>query len=151
LRTWSTDATFADVSPHSEQEAEMAPSVIVTQVLVASAVLFVIAYVGNRISFSSRFANALVTALIFAVIYGVLAYTVDKTVLPPELKEADRQIWLQMILTGAALVFVLDLVANLISFRNRVASAFVTAALFAILFGVAIYATGGAPPQSIPT
>jgi hypothetical protein len=87
---------------------------MLAQILVASGVLFFIAYVGNRLSFSNRFANALVTALIFAVFYGVLAYTVDTTVLPPELKEASRQAWLQIILTAASLVFVLDLVANLI-------------------------------------
>jgi len=123
---------------------------MLAQILVASGVLFVIAYVGNRLSFSNRFANALVTALIFAVFYGVLAYTVDTTVLPPEFKEASRQAWLQIILTAASLVFVLDLVANLISFRNRFVSALVTAGLFAVLFGLAIYSTGGVPSTVAP-
>ena len=54
----------------------------------------------------------------------------DETVLPPELKEANRQTWLQMIVIAAGLVFVLDLVANFISFSNRFVSALVTAVLF---------------------
>jgi hypothetical protein len=125
----------------------MSPSeaALLTQVLVGAGILFVIAYLGNRLTFSNRFVNALVTALVFALFYGALAYTVDTTVLPPELKEASRQTWLQMIVVAAALVFVIDLVANMISFSNRLTSALVTAVLFAALFALAIYATGGVP------
>ena len=61
----------------------------------------------------------------------------DETVLPPELKEANRQTWLQMIVVAAGLVFVLDLVANFISFSTRFVSALGTAVLFAVLFGAA--------------
>ena len=120
-----------------------------TQVLVGSGLLFAIAYLGNALSFSNRFVNALVTAVIFFVIYAILAYTVDKTLLPPELQEV-RETWLQMILMAAALVFVLDLVANLISFSNRLVSALVTAVLFAALFGLGIYFTGGVPTTAAP-
>ena len=118
---------------------------LLTQVLVGSGLLFAIAYLGNALSFSNRFVNALVTAVIFGVIYAVLAYTVDKTLLPPEFQEVSRETWLQMILMAAALVFMLDLVANLISFSNRFVSALVTALLFAALFGLGIYYTGGVP------
>jgi hypothetical protein len=108
-----------------------------------SGVLFVIAYLGNALTFSNRFLNALATALIFGVFYGVLIYTVDKTVTPPELKEASHQAWLQIVVMASSVVFVLDLVANFISFNNRAVSALVTAVLFAVLFGFAIYSSGG--------
>lgn len=131
-----------------------AETALIVNVLVGSGIVFVIAYLGNAISFSSRVGNALVTALIFAVFYGALAYTIDSTMLPPELKDASRETWLQMILMAAVLVFVLDLVANFISFNNRFASALVTAGLFAVLFGVAAYSTGGvttiSPPATAP-
>ena len=115
----------------------MSPSetALITQVLISAGFLFGIAYLGNRLSFSNRFVNALITALIFAVFYAGLAYTVDQTVLPPEMKEATQDTWLQMILMAAGLVFVLDLVANFISFSNRFVSALTTAVLFAVLFG----------------
>jgi hypothetical protein len=131
----------------------MSPSetALITQVLISAGFLFGIAYLGNRLSFSNRFVNALITALIFAVFYAGLAYTVDQTVLPPEMKEATQDTWLQMILVGAGLVFVLDLVANFISFNNRFVSALITAVLFAVLFGAAaIYSTGGIPTAVAP-
>lgn len=114
-------------------------------ILVGAGIVFIIALLGNVLSFSNRFVNALVTALIFAAFYGGLAYTVDSSMLPPELRDATQETWLQMIVMAAALVFVLDLVANFLSFGNRFVSALVTAALFAILFGLAIYMTGGLP------
>jgi hypothetical protein len=118
---------------------------LLTNVLVGSGILFIIAYLGNALSFTNRFVNALVTALIFGVFYAALIYTVDKAVLPPEVREATKDTWLQMILLAAGLVFILDLVANFISFSSRFVSALVTAVLFAVLFGVAVYSTGGLP------
>src|SRR5512139_645712 len=92
---------------------------LLTNVLVGSGILFVIAYLGNALTFTNRFVNALVTALIFAVFYGALIYTVDKTVMPPEVKEMTQDAWIQMILMAAGLVFILDLLANFISFSSR--------------------------------
>lgn len=43
-------------------------------VLVAALVFFAIAYIGNSITFSNRFASAFVSAVIFVVIFGPLAY-----------------------------------------------------------------------------
>jgi hypothetical protein len=123
---------------------------LLTNVLVGSGILFFIAYLGNALSFTNRFVNAFATALIFAAFYGALIYTVDKAVLPPEVKEATKDTWLQMILMAACLVFVLDLVANFISFSSRFVSALTTAALFAVLFGVAVYSTGGLPTTAPP-
>jgi hypothetical protein len=43
-------------------------------VLIGAAIVFVVDLIGNMISFSNRFVNALVTALVFAVIAGTLSY-----------------------------------------------------------------------------
>lgn len=124
----------------------MSPAValLLSQVLIGAGVLFAIAYIGNRITFSNRFLNALVTALIFAVFYGALSFTVDTTVLPPEVRAARHYALLDMIIKSSAVVFVTDLVANMLSFSNRLVSAFVTAALFAVLFAFLILSTGSA-------
>lgn len=43
-------------------------------VLIAAAVVFVVDLIGNILSFSNRFLNALVTAILFAAIFGALSY-----------------------------------------------------------------------------
>jgi hypothetical protein len=43
-------------------------------VIVAAVVVFVIDLIGNTISFSSRFLNALVTSAVFALVFGSLVY-----------------------------------------------------------------------------
>lgn len=48
--------------------------------------------------------------------------------------------WLQPVLIAAAVVFVLDLIGNMISFSNRVLNALTTAIVFAVLFGALIQA-----------
>ena len=47
----------------------------------------------------------------------------------------DQFAWLQPVLIAAAVVFVLDLVGNMISFSNRFLNALTTAIVFAVLFG----------------
>ncbi|SFV38885.1 hypothetical protein [Hyphomicrobium facile] len=47
--------------------------------------------------------------------------------------------WIEPVLIGAAIVFVLDLIGNLISFSNRVLNALATAIIFAIVFGGLLY------------
>ena len=114
---------------------------LLTKILAGAGVVFIIAYVGNLISFSNRFINALVTALVFAVVYGGLYFLVDQTMLPPELQAIRQEMYFRMIAISAGLVFVLDLVANVFSFSNKLMNALVTAALFAVLFGYLSYAT----------
>ena len=114
---------------------------LLTKTLGGASVVFIIAFVGNLISFSNRFVNALVTALVFAVVYGVLYFLVDRTMLPPELQAISQETYLRMIAVSAGLVFLLDLIANVFSFSNRLVNALVTAALFAVLFGYLSYAT----------
>jgi zinc transporter ZupT len=47
--------------------------------------------------------------------------------------------WLEPVLFAAVIVFVVDLIGNLITFSNRFANALVTAILFAGLFGALVY------------
>lgn len=120
-----------------------AETALLTKILAGAGVLFVIAYIGNLISFSNRFANALVTAVVFALIYAGLYYVIDQAMLPPEVRAMSQETWLRMILMSAAVVFVLDLLANVLSFSSRLGNALVTALLFAVLLGVLVYTTGG--------
>ncbi|MGQ0457578.1 MAG: hypothetical protein ACT4OU_11010 [Hyphomicrobium sp.] len=46
----------------------------VEPVLIAAAVVFFLDLIGNFISFSNRFLNALTTALVFAVLFGTLIH-----------------------------------------------------------------------------
>ncbi len=47
--------------------------------------------------------------------------------------------WIEPVLIGAVIVFVLDLIGNLISFSNRFLNALVTAVVFAVVFGGLLY------------
>ena len=51
----------------------------------------------------------------------------------------DNLSWLQPVLIAAAVVFVLDLIGNMLSFSNRIVNALTTAVVFAVLFGSLIY------------
>jgi ethanolamine transporter EutH len=46
--------------------------------VIAAGVVFVVALIGNVLTFSSRFVNALVTAVLFGAIFGGLAYVTYK-------------------------------------------------------------------------
>lgn len=46
----------------------------VEPVLIIAAVIFVIDWIGNTITFSNRVINAFVTALLFGLIFGALTY-----------------------------------------------------------------------------
>ena len=121
-----------------------------TQVLVSAGVLFVIGYIGNLISFSNRFMNALVTAIVFAVITGILFYFADQAMLPPELQQASLETLYTRIGIAAVLVFIIDLIANMLSFSSRLMNALMTAIVFAILFGVLAYFAGTIPDVPAP-
>jgi hypothetical protein len=130
---------------------------LILPVLTGAVILFIIGYIGNMLSFSNRFVNALVTAIVFAIIYGGILYFLffSGAELPPEVKEklekspelrnVSQQAVVQVVAISAALVFVIDLIANMISFKSRLLNALMTAVVFAVLFGIVIYATGGMP------
>lgn len=47
--------------------------------------------------------------------------------------------WLEPVLIAAVVVFVIDLIGNAITFKNRFANALVTAIVFAVVFGALVY------------
>ncbi len=65
--------------------------------------------------------------------------------LPPE------YLWLEPVLIAAAVVFVIDLIGNTIAFGSRVTNAFVTAAVFAFVFGALVYYGYGNISMSVST
>jgi xanthine/uracil permease len=105
--------------------------------VIAAGVVFVVALLGNILSFSNRFVNALVTAILFGAIFGGLAY-VTKVGPPPGAQSQflpPEYLWLELVLVASAVVFVVDLIGNILSFSNRFLSAIVTAIVFAVIFG----------------
>ena len=112
------------------------------KVLIGAGILFVIGYIGNMLSFSNRFVNALVTAIVFGVIYGALYFVIDQATLSSEVGAMSQEQWFKMVAISAVLVFIIDLVANMLSFNNRFVNALMTAVVFAVLFGGLMYATG---------
>ena len=120
-------------------------SAFLMKVLIGAGILFVIGYIGNMLSFSNRFVNALVTAIVFGVIYGALYFVIDQATLSSEVGAMSQEQWFKMVAISAVLVFIIDLVANMLSFNNRFVNALMTAVVFAVLFGGLMYATGGIP------
>ena len=53
--------------------------------------------------------------------------------LPPE------YFWLEPVIVAAIVVFVIDLIGNALAFGSRVVNAFVTAVVFALVFGALVY------------
>lgn len=122
-----------------------AESAFLIKILVGAGILFVIGYVGNMLSFSNRFMNALITAVVFALIYGALYFVIDQTALSAEVGVVSQEQWFKMVGISAVLVFIIDLVANMLAFNSRFTNALMTAIVFAVLFGGLMYATGGVP------
>jgi len=54
-------------------------------------------------------------------------------VLPPEYA------WIELVIIGALVVFVADLIGNLITFQSRLVNALTTAIVFAVAFSLTIY------------
>ena len=125
-------------------------------VLIAAGIVFVVGLLGNVLSFSNRFVNALVTAIVFAIIFGVLSFLAktEAPASPAPFLPAEYS-WLEPVLVGAAVVFVVDLIGNILSFSNRFVNALVTAIVFAIIFGGLTYVAKEQgheiPTISVPT
>ena len=122
-----------------------AESAFLMKVLVGAGILFVIGYIGNILSFSNRFMNALVTAVVFALVYGALYFVIDQTTVSAEVGAISQEQWFKMVGISAVLVFIIDLVANMLAFNSRFVNALMTAIVFAVLFAGLMYATGGIP------
>lgn len=108
-------------------------------VLVLAAVVFVVGLIGNLLSFSNRFVNALVTGLLVAVIGGAIFYSLFRDSIPHTIATPQDLAWLEPVLISAAIVFVVDLIGNMLSFNSRLANALVTALIFAAIFGAVSY------------
>jgi hypothetical protein len=50
-----------------------------------------------------------------------------------------RYFWLEPVIIAAVVVFVIDLIGNILSFSNRFVNALVTAVVFAVVFGALVY------------
>ncbi|MFM9847089.1 MAG: hypothetical protein ACKVP3_08005 [Hyphomicrobiaceae bacterium] len=48
-------------------------------------------------------------------------------------------LWLEPVIVAAVVVFVIDLIGNMLVFGSRVVNAFVTAVLFTLVFGSLVY------------
>ena len=123
-------------------------------VVVMSAVVFVVGLIGNILSFGSRFGNALVTALVFAVLSGVLFFFMFQGSIPKTIAAPADLAWLEPVIIAAAVVFVVDLIGNMLSFNNRFTNALVTAVIFAGLFGglsYVAYKDGTLPKIEMPS
>lgn len=97
---------------------------------VPAAAVFVVALLGNFLSFGNRFANALVTAVIVVAVLVAIALV------------RGGPIEIPMLAAAAAVIFIADLIANMIDFGNRTTSALVTAITFAVLYAAVIYVMG---------
>lgn len=59
--------------------------------------------------------------------------------------------WLEPVLIAALVVFVIDLIGNAITFKNRFVNALVTAIVFAVVFGALVYYGYGGVSMEITT
>jgi uncharacterized membrane protein len=59
--------------------------------------------------------------------------------------------WFEPVLIATIVVFVIDLVGNSIGFGNRVLSAFMSAIVFALVFGALVYFGYGSVSMSVTT
>jgi hypothetical protein len=59
--------------------------------------------------------------------------------------------WFEPVLIASAVVFVIDLIGNSITFSSRFISALVSAILFAIVFGALVYFGYGSVSMSVAT
>lgn len=127
-----------------------AEQTFLVKVLIAAGVLFVIGFIGNMLSFSNRFVNALVTAIIFVLVYGGIVYVgfvSDQEAMKEQIGVLSQEQWIRMIGIAGLFVFVIDLVANMLSFQSRFMNALMTAIVFLVLFGGLMYFTGGIPNE----
>ena len=125
----------------------MSPDMLETfkPVLIGAVILFVIGYLGNVIAFGGRFVNALVTAILFAIVYGVVFYLAGQSGIATPISSMSIEEQVKIIGVAAAVVFVIDLIANMLSFSSRFMNALMTAIVFLVVYGVMLYATGGIP------
>ncbi|MEQ1714401.1 MAG: hypothetical protein ABL907_00220 [Hyphomicrobium sp.] len=62
-----------------------------------------------------------------------------------------KYLWLEPVLLAAVVVFVIDLIGNILSFGSRITNALVTAVVFAVVFGAVVYYGYGTITMSVNT
>lgn len=99
--------------------------------IVAFLAAFIIDYMANLMSFSSRWASAAVTAvlLVAALVFTLVMNREDIAVQPLAL--------------AGGLMFVVALAGNMLHFGNRFLNAFLTAVIFMIPFAIGLYVLAG--------
>jgi hypothetical protein len=106
-------------------------AVLILMVLIPTAVVFVMALLGNLISFDNRLVNALVSAAVSAaVVVGLAAYFA---------REFPLKSAVLLALFTACVVFLADVIVNRITFTGRFVNALAKAAVFAVPFAGFIY------------
>jgi hypothetical protein len=60
-----------------------------------------------------------------------------------------KYVWFEPVLIASIVVFIIDVIGNVITFSNRYVSALVSAVLFAIVFGGLTYAGVGQVSMSL--
>jgi hypothetical protein len=98
-------------------------------VLIPTVGVFVVALLGNLLSFGNRFVNALATAVILGLAWVAWVFVTQSTY--PGIR---------VVFLAVFVVFIADLIGNLITFKSRFTNALATAAVFAVLFAVTLYA-----------
>jgi hypothetical protein len=63
----------------------------------------------------------------------------------------DSLHWLQPVIIAAIVVFVVDLIGNIISFSSRITNALITAIIFALIFGALVKSNMGGVRMDLPT
>ncbi len=62
-----------------------------------------------------------------------------------------KYLWLEPVLLAAVVVFIIDLIGNIISFGSRITNALVTALVFAAIFGGLVFYGYGNITMSVST
>ena len=127
-------------------------------VVIAAIIVFAVDLVGNSIAYGGRLVNALTTALVFLLIFAALAHfglgklevSTDAAELPSRFLPGEW-LWLEPVLIATALVFVVGLLGNILSFENRFMNAVVTAVIFLLIFGAITYLGYGSIDVEVPT
>ncbi len=126
-------------------------------VIVAGIVVFVVDLVGNSLAYGGRLVNALITAVVFFAIFAALAYfglgklEVATTVAEiPSRFLPGEYLWLEPVVIGTVLVFIVGFIGNMLAFKNRFMNAVVTAGIFVVIFGALTYFGYGSVNVDLP-
>jgi hypothetical protein len=128
---------FVSQSRHWEREGAQAMLEKLPAIVASGFVLmFVADLIGNFITFTSKWANAVVTCVIWGILFFALDMFYYYYLPPPLLPEG----WLlPLTLIGVALAFIAALLGNYFLFDRRYANAFVTGIVWSVLFAIVYY------------